>query len=71
MVAADHYAAAMREPAESKKARAFGLHVVQIAGRDPYVMRKRRGFAQTPPVMIDINMGCPRKRSRMAMLDRI
>ncbi|MGA9488591.1 MAG: tRNA dihydrouridine synthase DusB [Methylocella sp.] len=63
MVAADHYArgdAANRLKAEGA---GVGLHVVQIAGRDPYVMAEAARLAQdSGAVMIDINMGCPAKK---------
>jgi len=37
--------------------------VVQIAGRDPYVMAEAARLAQdSGAVMIDINMGCPAKK---------
>ncbi|MGH6867404.1 MAG: tRNA dihydrouridine synthase DusB [Methylocella sp.] len=40
-----------------------GFHVVQIAGRDPYVMAEAARLAQdSGAAMIDINMGCPAKR---------
>jgi tRNA-dihydrouridine synthase B len=63
MVAADHYArgdAANRQKAEAAGA---GLHVVQIAGRDPFIMAEAARLAQdTGAAMIDINMGCPAKK---------
>ena len=63
MVAAGHYArgdAANRLKAEGAGA---GLHVVQIAGRDPYVMAEAARLAQdSGAAMIDINMGCPAKK---------
>ena len=63
MVAAGHYArgdAANRLKAEGAGA---GFHVVQIAGRDPYVMAEAARLAQdSGAAMIDINMGCPAKK---------
>ncbi len=63
MVAAGYYArgdAANRLKAEDSGA---GLHVVQIAGRDPYVMAEAARLAQdSGAAMIDINMGCPAKK---------
>jgi len=63
MVAAGYYArgdAANRLKAEGAGA---GFHVVQIAGRDPYVMAEAARLAQdSGAAMIDINMGCPAKK---------
>ena len=63
MVAAGHYArgdAANRLKAEGAGA---GIHVVQIAGRDPYIMAEAARLAQDAgAAMIDINMGCPAKK---------
>jgi tRNA-dihydrouridine synthase B len=63
MIAADLYArgdAANRLKAEGAGA---GFHVVQIAGRDPYVMAEAARLAQdSGALMIDINMGCPAKK---------
>jgi tRNA-dihydrouridine synthase B len=63
MVAADRYFrgdAASRLKAEGA---GMGLHVVQIAGCDPYVMAEAARLAQDcGAAMIDINMGCPAKR---------
>ncbi|MGH6932199.1 MAG: tRNA dihydrouridine synthase DusB [Dongiaceae bacterium] len=63
MVAAGHYArgdAANRLKAEGAGA---GFHVVQIAGRDPYVMAEAARLAQdSGAAIIDINMGCPAKK---------
>jgi tRNA-dihydrouridine synthase B len=63
MVAAGHYArgdAANRLKAEGA---GVGLHVVQIAGRDPYVMAEAARLAQdSGAAIIDINMGCPAKK---------
>src|ERR1019366_10429509 len=39
-----------------------GLHVVQLAGRDPSIMAEAARLAQdSGAAMIDINMGCPAK----------
>src|SRR3984893_9054728 len=63
MVAAGRYArgdAANRVKAEGAGA---GFHVVQIAGRDPYVMAEAARLAQAAgAAMIDINMGCLAKK---------
>jgi tRNA-dihydrouridine synthase B len=63
MVAAGHYArgdAANRLKAEGV---GTGFLVVQIAGRDPYVMAEAARLAQdSGAAMIDINMGCPAKK---------
>lgn len=63
MVAAGLYArgdAANRLKAEGAGA---GFHVVQIAGREPYVMAEAARLAQdSGAAMIDINMGCPAKK---------
>lgn len=63
MVAANYFSrgdAASRLKAEGAGA---GLHVVQIAGRDPYAMAEAARLAQdSGAAMIDINMGCPAKR---------
>jgi tRNA-dihydrouridine synthase B len=63
MIAANLYARG--EPASRWKAEgaAAGLNVVQIAGRDPYVMAEAARLAQdSGAAMIDINMGCPAKK---------
>src|SRR6202048_3407877 len=63
MVGAGHYArgdAANRLEAVGAGA---GFHVVQIAGRDPYVMAEAARLAEdSGAAMIDINMGCPAKK---------
>jgi len=63
MIAADLYARG--EPASRLKAEGAGagLNVVQIAGRDPYVMAEAARLAQdSGAAIIDINMGCPAKK---------
>ncbi|MGH6796203.1 MAG: tRNA dihydrouridine synthase DusB [Methylocella sp.] len=63
IIAADLYArgdAASRLKAEGA---GTGVHVVQIAGRNPYVMAEAARLGQDAgAAMIDINMGCPAKR---------
>jgi tRNA-dihydrouridine synthase B len=61
MVAAGHYARG--DAANRLKAEGAGFHVVQIAGRDPYVMAEAARLAEgSGAAMIDINMGCPAKK---------
>jgi tRNA-dihydrouridine synthase B len=63
MVAAGHYAGG--DAASRLKAAGVGAgpHVVQIAGRDPYVMAETARLAQdSGAAVIDINMGCPAKK---------
>jgi tRNA-dihydrouridine synthase B len=63
MVAADHYSRG--DAANRMKATGDGCgpHVVQIAGRDPYVMAEAARLAQDSGAeVIDINMGCPAKK---------
>jgi len=63
MVAAAHYTrgdAANRLKAEGT---GKGPHVVQIAGRDPYLLAEAARLAEdSGATMIDINMGCPAKK---------
>jgi tRNA-dihydrouridine synthase B len=63
MVAADRFARG--DAANQLKAEGVGvgLHVVQIAGCEPYVMAEAARLAQDAgAAMIDINMGCPAKK---------
>jgi nifR3 family TIM-barrel protein len=62
MVAADHYARGDTANRLKAEGAGVGLHVVQIAGREPYLMAEAARLAQdSGAVMIDINMGCPAK----------
>ncbi|MGH6844687.1 MAG: tRNA dihydrouridine synthase DusB [Methylocella sp.] len=63
MVAAGYYARGDATSRLKAEGAGVGLHVVQIAGRDPYVMAEAARLAQdSGAAMIDINMGCPAKR---------
>lgn len=63
MVASDRYSRGDRANRIKAEAAGCGLHVVQIAGRDPYVMAEAARLAQdSGAAMIDINMGCPAKK---------
>jgi tRNA-dihydrouridine synthase B len=63
MVAAEHYARGDAANQLKAEGAGVGLHVVQIAGRDPWVMAEAARLAQDAgAAMIDINMGCPAKK---------
>jgi tRNA-dihydrouridine synthase B len=63
MVAAEHYSRGDAANQLKAEGAGVGLHVVQIAGRDPYFMAEAARLAQdSGAAMIDINMGCPAKK---------
>ncbi|MGQ0444402.1 MAG: tRNA dihydrouridine synthase DusB [Beijerinckiaceae bacterium] len=63
MVAADFYARGERASRMKSEVAGAGINVVQIAGRDPYIMAEAARMAQdSGAAMIDINMGCPAKK---------
>lgn len=63
MVSADHYARGDAPNRLKADGAGIDLHVVQIAGRDPYAMAEVARMAQDAGAsIIDINMGCPAKK---------
>ncbi|WEK48961.1 MAG: tRNA dihydrouridine synthase DusB [Candidatus Kaistia colombiensis] len=63
MVASEELANGNAETAMRAEATGDGLHVVQLAGREPHWMAEgARAAADAGADIIDINMGCPAKR---------
>jgi nifR3 family TIM-barrel protein len=62
MVAAEHFSRGDAANWLKAGGAGGGLHVVQLAGRDPSIMAEAARLAQdSGAAMIDINMGCPAK----------
>ena len=63
MVACDQALLASEESRLRTEGEGLGIHVVQLAGRDPDAMREGVKVAEAAGAhIIDINMGCPAKR---------
>ncbi len=63
MIAANHFSRGDAANLMKAAGDGCGLHVVQIAGCDPYVMAEAARLAQdSGAAIIDINMGCPAKK---------
>ena len=63
MVSASSLAIGHRESLNRAEGRGLDLHVIQIAGREPYDLAEGARLAEASgAAIIDINMGCPAKR---------